>query len=348
MKRLPYIDVLRGYAILGVILVHTSQSCGYGEVAAFGARGVQLFFVVSAFTLCLSWQSRDDGWWAFFVRRAFRIIPMLWISIAIYLAKFGWTGQDGVQILSSMFLIQGFSPEWVNKPIAPGGWSISVETAFYCLFPLFTLVIRSKRLSWALLIGAVAFTFPWERYGFIAVRAVYPSSSPADVSDFVKLSIVNQLPAFAAGLLCFCYVKELQQLDKPISEPLFLLAIAALVFLSDHDLHHIGLFSAALGLTVAMMTAGAGRHLVNPIVVSIGKFSYSMFFLHWLFIDRAVEIASRLTNRPLHFAGAFVLTVAMTAAASFVTFSLVEAPFIALGNRLISGRAPSGAAASRP
>jgi hypothetical protein len=85
LKRFAYIDALRGYAILGVILVHTSQYSGFDSQAAFGARGVQLFFVASALTLMFSWHERHDGATAFFVWRIFRIVPMFWVSIPIYL-----------------------------------------------------------------------------------------------------------------------------------------------------------------------------------------------------------------------------------------------------------------------
>ena len=50
-----YIDALRGWAILGVIIVHSSQNFELPSIlsrlSAAGARGVQLFFVVSALTL---------------------------------------------------------------------------------------------------------------------------------------------------------------------------------------------------------------------------------------------------------------------------------------------------------
>jgi peptidoglycan/LPS O-acetylase OafA/YrhL len=58
VKRFAYIDALRGYAILGVLLVHTGQYSGFDSQAAFGARGVQLFFVASALTLMFSWHER--------------------------------------------------------------------------------------------------------------------------------------------------------------------------------------------------------------------------------------------------------------------------------------------------
>jgi peptidoglycan/LPS O-acetylase OafA/YrhL len=89
IKLLDYIDALRGYAILGVIGIHASQSVPDLEwplraLADQGARGVQLFFVVSALTLMLSWKERDDGVLPFYIRRVFRIGPMFWLAILFF------------------------------------------------------------------------------------------------------------------------------------------------------------------------------------------------------------------------------------------------------------------------
>ena len=90
IRRFSYIDALRGYAILMVIEVHTSQlfSDLPGPLATIlnqGARGVQLFFVTSAFTLSMSWVARNETTADFFTRRLFRIAPMFWIAIIFYL-----------------------------------------------------------------------------------------------------------------------------------------------------------------------------------------------------------------------------------------------------------------------
>lgn len=89
-----YIDNARGLAILMVILVHTSQSVQleWGIISilsGYGQMGVQLFFVASALTLCLSFHQRKDEpnpILAFYIRRLFRIAPMYYLGLFGYLA----------------------------------------------------------------------------------------------------------------------------------------------------------------------------------------------------------------------------------------------------------------------
>lgn len=90
-KKLEYINILRGVAVLMVILVHTSQSVKgihfiTYEIAAYGQMGVQLFFILSAYTLCLSMEKRgaSEGLMPFYLRRYFRIAPLYYFGILFY------------------------------------------------------------------------------------------------------------------------------------------------------------------------------------------------------------------------------------------------------------------------
>src|SRR5260370_35842280 len=99
MKRLGYIDAVRGYAILAVIAVHASQCApGLGwplrPLVDQGARGVQLFYVASALTLCFSWYGRADGAGPFYILRLFRIAPMCWLAIIFFLSIYGFAPRD--------------------------------------------------------------------------------------------------------------------------------------------------------------------------------------------------------------------------------------------------------------
>jgi len=53
LNRLDWLDALRGWAVLGVVMVHSGQaahSTGITQqISAAGQYGVQLFFLISAF-----------------------------------------------------------------------------------------------------------------------------------------------------------------------------------------------------------------------------------------------------------------------------------------------------------
>jgi peptidoglycan/LPS O-acetylase OafA/YrhL len=83
--RLRVLDALRGWAIVGVIFVHNSifwrpDSHALLSLIEQGQRGVQLFYIISAFTLYLSYFRRSQDEISpvanFYIRRIFRIAPL--------------------------------------------------------------------------------------------------------------------------------------------------------------------------------------------------------------------------------------------------------------------------------
>lgn len=102
-QHLAFIDSLRGMAILLVILLHCNSygllRLTNGDGVIFkaigqGGKGVQLFFILSTITLIISLKNKPDfsGMLAhasFFIRRFFRIAPMWYFGIVVYLLIFG-------------------------------------------------------------------------------------------------------------------------------------------------------------------------------------------------------------------------------------------------------------------
>ena len=87
-----FINSARGIAIIMVIIVHASQLYHFKNSTIkmlfdYGQMGVQLFFIASAYTLCLSSEKRKDEentLTNFYTRRFFRIFPIYYLGIILY------------------------------------------------------------------------------------------------------------------------------------------------------------------------------------------------------------------------------------------------------------------------
>lgn len=161
IKKYQYIDILKGMAILGVIAVHSHQSIPDLALAVkytfnYGQLGVQLFFMLSAITLCISSQKRHEQHWRYFyLRRFFRIAPLYYLGIVLYLLAGGffYCWSNGVfeipsqytllNILANVTFLNGFYAP-ANNNIVPGGWSIATEMNFYLMFPILFFFLKNK------------------------------------------------------------------------------------------------------------------------------------------------------------------------------------------------------------
>lgn len=172
--RLVWIDQAKGFAILMVILVHLSQILPLPrylrEIASFGALGVQLFFILSAYCLCLT--DKGEMWsFAYLMRKYKRFCPWYWAAIVLYFcygcAKGDVSAYTAVNIGANLLLINAFIPSAQNT-IVPGGWSISCIALFAFLFPLITRMWLPFLLSVGILGVLVAFAggllLGWTRF----------------------------------------------------------------------------------------------------------------------------------------------------------------------------------------
>jgi peptidoglycan/LPS O-acetylase OafA/YrhL len=349
--RLAYIDALRGYAILMVMAVHSSLyvsdlSPTVRTLADQGARGVQLFFVASALTLCMSWKSRQDGVTSFYVRRFFRIAPMYYLCLPIflYLQGFGSSAYapDGLgarHVIMALTFTHGFMPDTITS-VVPGSWSIADEMIFYAVFPLLIGTLFRIRFS-TMLVAVIAAT--WVCYisqrNFYALVAHHiPDPQRSTLWGlFLELGFINQLPCFLFGMLVFKWLSE----ERPVPHPyLFVIgAMAASVWiaLQPHGLPVLGRLSLPMqyGVVFAAFALGLSRwqpsFLVNPIIGWVGKVSYSGYLVHFL-------VLSSLSIPHDNFAEAFLTVVLITIAISSITFRYIEQPFNRLGHRLIRRR----------
>ncbi|MBB4129677.1 acyltransferase [Xanthomonas sp. 3075] len=151
--RYPALDLLRGIAIVWVMLFHSFVVGGLGPdwawLSRYGWMGVDLFFVLSGFligTQVLSPLARGQrlDFKDFYLRRAFRIVPAFLVVLIVYMAWPQFRESPGlapwwkfVTFTLNLFVDYGRDAAFSHA------WSLCVEEHFYLVFPLLaTLLLR--------------------------------------------------------------------------------------------------------------------------------------------------------------------------------------------------------------
>jgi peptidoglycan/LPS O-acetylase OafA/YrhL len=369
LRKLDFIDALRGLAILLVLLVHSG-----GLIELFGAklaltnlgqRGVQLFYEVSAFSLLYSYFSRgENSWKAFFIRRFFRIAPLFYLSIAanvvytVLILKL--PPLSPASYAAGFLFLFGFHPSTINA-VAPAGWSVAVEATFYALFPLMASAIRNLGSAIAFAAASVLVCF------YVCYRVdVYPIAAlPLEYRHFLWFPV--EFPVFCFGFVAFFACRDLLFGDpseltfrlpfnrdsvRKAASIVFLLLACWTVFVSfpvsNYRLYINSLSFVFLILALALQP---WTLLVNPATRLIGRMSFSIYLVHpYLspFVSSVIDTLERSFSLHLYgsYLGLLVTLVAYLAASlliSLITFPLVEEKGIALGKRLVSRMRNRGA-----
>lgn len=358
VRRFAYIDALRGYAILMVIAVHTAETfpdlpASLSKVLNQGARGVQLFFVTSALTLSMSWVARHESAAEFYVRRSFRIAPMFWIAIVVFL----WVGGTGPSIYApegigfrhvamTALFIHGLWPDTITS-VVPGGWSVANEVIFYALFPL--IVPPLLRASWKSLIIVAILTMVLgpQLSRLDSLAYLLPASAEGVSGIYFSLWFPRQLPCFIFGIMVYRLSVERPPASASLAKTICLLAVALMLLIPFLEgvkyALPLGLattYAIAFSLFVFSLMNWPDSPLISHPITWTGKVSYSAYFVHFLVLYFLPPL--HLTGMPVvDVAIAYVVAVIVTVAISSLTYLMIEKPMIRLGSALIATwRAP--------
>ena len=187
MQRNPALDGLRAVAILMVLGYHANK----GWVPA-GSWGVILFFVLSGYLitrlLCIE-QDRTGriDVRAFYLRRAFRLLPALVVLCLVLLA----IGVDWSRVFPALGYYSNYARiSGVDVGPLTHTWSLAVEEHFYLLWPWAIAVVPARhrvRVIGLLAVAAIA----WRSIAIGVLSAGW---------------VYNATDTNAAALLAGCYV----------------------------------------------------------------------------------------------------------------------------------------------
>lgn len=363
-EKLAYIDAVRGYAILMVMAVHTSQAVSglstiTGQLAKYGQMGVQLFFVASALTLCLSTAKRNPQLTDFYLRRFFRIAPLYYFGIIIYFLIFifilrqftgeresGFGSYTPINIAANLLFVNNYYPP-ANNTIVPGGWSISLEMSFYLVFPfLFNWVFRQKQPAklLAVLIAGAAVIGPCLL--FIIAHGMGRSFTN---NSFLYFNPLNQAPVFLIGMFLYTQIKSPSthvSLLMRVAAFFALTAISVVIWKSELE-YVFTVIPTIAGLSFFFLVTIVRdlNILRSRVVKSIGRMSYSMYLFHFIFAWHVSRWLSRNAleqfDPDLRLVILFLFVTTATYLTARVSERVIEANGIRLGNFIIQRRSQS-------
>ncbi|MFD5599908.1 acyltransferase family protein [Leucobacter sp. NPDC058333] len=334
--RLDSLDYLRGLAALGIMLYHVA-SWTFGDQPAdtfsgrIGTYGVSIFYVLSGLTLQHVYFSQMTDMRSvrqFFVRRVFRIFPLLWLVtiIAIVLSR---TAPDPFDLFLNLTGLFGFV-SW-DTYFSAGVWSIGNELVFYALFPIIVLAARSRAGLWV--VGAVLGGL----YLYFAFIGIDPSESMTDEWS-TYINPLNQAFLFYCGFL-IGHLLHSVRLSKVVVHGSLWGGIA-LFILWPTSAERIDLVTGwnRLVFTVLCVLICAAIYKIQPSLprpvhvplVTLGHASYSVYLLHPI-VYNVLNKSELLGNRSTALA-----TIVLTLVVAYASYRWFEMPINRLARKLPS------------
>jgi len=355
MRRLAFVDCLRGLASFYVLVFHMTimpvpaltVPPGLSRIILAGGSGVTMFFIVSAFSLCHAMQAHDEPAGVvrnFYIRRFFRIAPLFYVMLAVFLLYFRLaysTVPPPGLILENLAFLFNFIPNQEGG-LVWDSWTIGVEMPFYVIFPL----LFFKALSVRRLIGCF----------LLAVFAAYAehfvlSRFPGIHGRFFMYGLPRHLPVFILGMIAWLvFDRVIAQHGESRGEGLLLIAASLLAYLGllfvpggsfGYYLVAVSYIGLLFGLALTPVSL-----FVNPVTQLLGRLSYSTYLIHPLIICALYPVYRRFESLGLPISLRFCLCLAVTLAAVLpvagLSYRWIEKPGMAFGKRfLLAARQPA-------
>jgi len=321
LARNPRIDLLRGVAILLVVVHHLYLRVPLTDCAwlsrvpkrvllGFGMHGYEavfLFFVISGFLITSNALQRwgrldriDIG--EFYARRFARIVPCLLVLVAVLCVLHAlrvphYTIEHANQSLPRAVLAAlGLHANWYQAKTGwlPGNWdvlwSLSIEEVFYIGLPLLCLTVRRTWLLVPLLL-ALAASLPWTR------------AAAAGNEIWHEFAYLPGMAAIATGVLSAIWAAHKTTPSRSWIRAFAIvgvLGLGATVFADDllsramHEFAMLVLTGSSACLVIASYwharASVDARWPLTAWIESFGRLSYEIYLTHMFVVFSIVEL----------------------------------------------------------
>lgn len=352
-RRLPVPDALRGVAALAVVLHHLLHNtvmeaplrrilpAVIETVMTYGARGVQVFFVLSGFVITWSLQSTNmtrPAAASFALRRHIRLDGVYWLVIAasvVASALEAAAGLPGSGALPSPYVLVMnllYLQNIVGAPALVGvAWTLCLEVQFYLLLLTILLLLRAVRRPEGPDVGRPALVPILWASGLCSLGVASVSDAQQWASEYWFYFAIGALVALAG---------QGRELLWAASLTTAMLAASALRADPESFANEVSApVAGALAAAVLAVSRNGSRRLEQiaswRFLQYAGARSYSLYLVHLLVISVVLRLAYKVTgeNEAAALAWLAVAALAVCGAAEAL-YRAVEVPSLRLGRRV--------------
>ncbi len=165
VNRLPGLDTLRALAIAVVMVFHLQWLLpdAFQPIGRYGWMGVDLFFVLSGYLIGSQLlkplrDGRGVSLLGFYRKRAYRILPVYLVVLALYFFWPLWRESPGISPLwQFLTFTENFFDDYSIHQAFSHVWSLCVEEHFYLLLPVIVLAMSRRAAAWKTLAALALF-----------------------------------------------------------------------------------------------------------------------------------------------------------------------------------------------
>lgn len=319
------IQVLRGIAALMVVYFHAvgalysygliEDLASHSLIYAWGAYGVDIFFVISGFIMVVSVSRKKISPEQFLKHRLLRVVPLYWLFTGIYVllyfavpALFKQRILMPDQILGSFFFYEYLVNQ--REPALLLGWTLEFEMLFYLIFTL-GLFLKT-----------------WK-------RTILLTSSILLI--LISVGLENIAFEFVIGMSIGAWYLNRERKAQPLYLilPLFAIGTFFLIlgtfYMTDTRIPQI------IGAGIIVFTILITKEWKSKLALTLGNASYSIYLIQLFSIPLFFKVYSALQLPKTELALPFIVfsVLAFTSICGYFSYLLIEKPFLKRGKKLI-------------
>jgi len=342
-QRIESLDWLRGLMAIAIMFYHfTSYSFFQPDASSFLGKfsiyAVSIFFIISGLSMAIVYNAFINSLktaWFFFVRRIFRIWPLLWLCVflGVLAGALQNIHTDPWKIFLNITTLFGFIKP--DAYINTGAWSIGNEMVYYFLTPLIIFLFNRK-----IVFGNILLIFSVIIGIFFAFNIFNPNVT-LEEQWIMYINPLNNLFFYIAGIAIFYNLKNRNfPTDKFIYTALSIISILIFIFYpiyGDRVNLIVGVNRIALSLASIILVISFYKFpLTVPRICSyplkhLGIATYGVYLFHPIVFQSIRFIIPQLKTAPVFI---FIISTVLTISVALLSFNFFEKPIMKIGKKM--------------